>query len=81
MLKYYCRGLSQEILELFEVDPDTLLRLLENKAGSYVVHRLLDTLYGAGKSHLDRLIIANIPKIGGYHSRSKWSKFYGSATH
>jgi|JI91814CRNA_FD_contig_41_1403537_length_1214_multi_1_in_0_out_0_1 hypothetical protein len=81
MLKHYCRGFTHEILQMFEAFPETLLRLLENKSGSYVVHRVLDTLTGSGKSQLDRLVISSIPKIGGYHSRSKWSKFYGQSTH
>lgn len=51
--------------------------MLENKSGSFVIHRVLDSLVGQNKSHLDQLIVANIPKIGGYQSRNKWAKYYG----
>lgn len=77
MLAQFCCGFSGEVLERLETDQECFLRLLDNKSGSYVMHRLLDCLSGAHRSRLDALINVNIPRIGNYQNRNKWSKYYG----
>ncbi len=48
---------------------------MNNKPGSYVIHRILDNCDCFEREWLEKLLASSIEKVGSYFSKVKWAKF------